>query len=301
MSCYLCLKGGIQMRKNRVFAVIAAALLLTACAGQQPETTLPAPTETEAVLFDGRSPWDFTWEEFERMQPGEQMAFQASFGSTEAFEQWRLSAMPERIEIPWENGGKEPAAYTLDEFDALSGTLQVLFENSFPSRSDFEAWRQNAQYDKYDVPWADGGKAPADYTWAEFEALTAEQQILFQNSFDSIEAFDRWLTAAQEDTTEVDLGDRELDEITWEEFEAMSAQEQMAFQNAFESLEDFDRWLRQAQSGSSDLPWDNGGKQPEEYTWAEFEALAPDLQIIFQSSFATEDGFEQWLMANMPQ
>lgn len=292
------------MKKLKFFVLLAVpVLLLAACGSSQPETTLPETTQTEGTEAAVRSPWDYTWEEYEQMSLSDQFVFQASFASAAEFEQWCLRVMPDRIEIPWENGGKEPAEYTLDEFDALDSTLQILFENSFGSRADFEEWLHTAQYDKYEIPWADGGKTPAEYTLEEFEALTAEQQIIFQNSFESIEEFDRWLQQAQPAETfpDFETGDKSLFDYTWEEFEAMSAGEQMAFQNSFESIEEFDRWLQQAQGGSSDLPWDNSGKRPEDYTWAEFEALSPDLQIIFQSSFAQEDGFEKWLMENMPQ
>ena len=44
----------------------------------------------------------------------------------------------------------------------------------------------------------------------------------------------------------------------------------------------------------SDLPWDNGGKQPLEYTWEEFEALSMERQIAFQFAMGFEE-FEAWL------
>ena len=39
-------------------------------------------------------------------------------------------------------------------------------------------------------PWEDGGKQPNQYTWKEFEELTAAQQIAFQNTFESEEEFE---------------------------------------------------------------------------------------------------------------
>lgn len=281
---------------------LALVLLLSACGNGQAESTGPS-AATGVTEFGGKSAWDYSWEEFENMSPADQMHFQQSFGSLEDFDRWRLSVQVSRIDIPWENGGKQPAEYTLEEYDALSDTLRVLFENSFASRSDFEAWMLAAQYEQIGAPWAENGKEPGDYTWAEFEALTAEQQILFQNSFDSMDDFDRWLQASQPDETipTIEQGEKSLWDYTWEEFEAMSPGEQMAFQNSFESLEDFDRWLQEAQMSTDELPWVRDGRRPEDYTWAEFEALSPEHQFIFQSSFETEDGFEKWLEANIPQ
>ena len=85
-------------------------------------------------------------------------------------------------------------------------------------------------------PWENGGKQPVEYTYEEFLALTPGQQMAFQNSFGSLEAFDEWLQNAQGMVTE-------------------------------------------------ELPWENGGKQPSEFTYAEFEALSPAQQIAFQKSF----------------
>lgn len=42
-------------------------------------------------------------------------------------------------------------------------------------------------------------------------------------------------------------------------------------------------------------PWDqSGAKQPEDYTWAEFEALTGPQQIAFQNELGA-DGFENWM------
>ena len=43
-----------------------------------------------------------------------------------------------------------------------------------------------------------------------------------------------------------------------------------------------------------DLPWDNGGKQPLDYTWEEFVALSMEHQIAFQFAMGFEE-FEAWL------
>lgn len=42
-------------------------------------------------------------------------------------------------------------------------------------------------------------------------------------------------------------------------------------------------------------PWEDGGKEPTEYTYAEFEALHPAHQIAFQEWFGDLDEFDEWL------
>ena len=46
---------------------------------------------------------------------------------------------------------------------------------------------------------AETSKAPQEYTYTEFEGMSPEQQIEFQNSFASMEAFDEWLQKAKRD------------------------------------------------------------------------------------------------------
>ena len=224
---------------------------------------------------------------------------------------------------PWITGGKQPDRYTWAEYEALSQNQQLAFINWFPSDKEFEAWMEealkNAGYepggDMSDQetptepnPWeAAGAKQPADYTWAEFEALTAGQQIAFQNSFASTGAFDKWLQKAQSGQSGTSqpnpweaAGAKQPADYTWAEFEALTVAQQMAFQNSFASPEAFDKWLQKAQSGQSGTspanPWEAAGaKQPANYTWAEFEALTAGQQIAFQNSFASPEAFDEWL------
>lgn len=83
-------------------------------------------------------------------------------------------------------------------------------------------------------------------------------------------------------------------EYTWAEFEALSPVLQIKFQKEFEG-DGFEKWMESVTEEKTELPWENGGKRPEEYTWEEFEALSPALQIKFQSAFEEQDGFDSWL------
>ncbi len=99
--------------------------------------------------------------------------------------------------LPWENGGKAPAAYTWDEFNALSAVQQEAFVESFGSAEAFNKWEQRITGGSYQpssepIPWENGGKAPDEYTWAEFSELSAELQEAFAESFESAEAFEAW-------------------------------------------------------------------------------------------------------------
>lgn len=86
---------------------------------------------------------------------------------------------------------------------------------------------------------------------------------------------------------------------TWEEFLALSPELQIAFQGAFGSEESFEDWLSRTQPTNpeqSGYPWDQpGAKRLEDYTWEEFLALSPELQIAFQNSFSSTGALEEWL------
>ncbi len=283
---------------------------------EEPDMNAPDNDQPEQLPWEngGKQPSEYTWAEFEALTAGQQMAFQNSFGNIEAFDAWMQKAQGnESVEtdLPWENGGKQPADYTWAEFEALTAAQQMAFQNSFGNVEAFDAWLQKTQGSESvetDLPWENGGKRPTDYTWAEFEALTAGQQMAFQNSFGSVEAFDSWLQKAQgSESVETDLpwenGGKQPAEYTWAEFEALTAGQQMAFQKSFGNIEAFDAWLQKAQESESEkieLPWENGGKQPAEYTWAEFEALTAGQQMAFQNSFGNIENFDKWLTAKQP-
>ena len=101
-------------------------------------------------------------------------------------------ATPDSVVSPWENGGKQPKDYTYEEFDALSAEQQLEFQESFKSTDEFNEWLNKAQWVAVEVPWENGGKQPEDYTWEEFEALSDEQQMAFQNSFEDNKDFENW-------------------------------------------------------------------------------------------------------------
>ena len=48
-----------------------------------------------------------------------------------------------------------------------------------------------------ELPWENGGKAPEEYNWEEFNKLTGPQQIKFQNSFEKYEDFEKWIEKAR--------------------------------------------------------------------------------------------------------
>ena len=59
-------------------------------------------------------------------------------------------------------------------------------------------------------------------------------------------------------------------------------------------MDGFNEWLENIQPEER-YPWDDpGAKQPEDYTWAEFEALTADQQMVFQKHLG-EAGFAAWL------
>lgn len=44
----------------------------------------------------------------------------------------------------------------------------------------------------------------------------------------------------------------------------------------------------------SNYPWENGGKQPEEYLYSEYLALSAEQQSAFSNTFESADAFTTW-------
>lgn len=188
-----------------------------------------------------------------------------------------------------------------------------------PGEMDPEETEQEEEVVDIDLPWEDSGKQPEEYTWEDFEALDAGQQIAFQDAFTEEDGFDQWLQKNEPvpDSEEIKMecpwenGGKQPEEYTWEEFTALDGELQILFQSSFKDTDGFAKWLEvhepqsdtaEASDAEITCPWDvPGAKQPEAYTWEEFNALEGGLQILFQSSFAEEDGFDKWLSENEPQ
>ncbi len=151
------------------------------------DTEIESPWEEEGA----KQPSDYTKEEYDALSKDEQKAFQESFGKEEKFEEWMDEAV---TGSPESEAFKQPTDYTWEEFEALSGEEQIKFQRSFENIEEFEKWMNEAQSVKIEVPWEKkDAKQPSEYTWEEFEALSAGEQIEFQKSFENTDDFDKWL------------------------------------------------------------------------------------------------------------
>lgn len=249
----------------------------------------------------GKHPSEYTWEEYEALDALQQDAFFESFDSAAEFDKWMRKATGAGL-LPWEeDGAKQPSEYTWEEYEDLSETEKNAFFESFDDIIDFDAWLTDAQVNAK-LPWEKGGKQPDEYTWAEYEALSAFEQDAFFESFDSAEDFERWMNKVTGNgyLPWEENGTKQPDEYTWEEYEALSETAKKAFIESFRDMADFDAWLMDAQANAK-LPWENGGKQPSEYTWDEYEALNGFQQDAFFESFDSVEDYEEWYEQNKPQ
>lgn len=255
-----------------------------------------------------KQPADYTWEEYNALTAVQQMAFQKHLGNKN-FDVWLNKVQSKPVTNPWDvPGAKQPQDYTLKEFNTLTEAQQMAFQTKLGAKG-FEAWLNKVQ-EKPDAdpaanPWDKAGaKQPADYTWGEFEALTAAQQMAFQTKLGD-KGFEAWLNKVQGKPSADSAsnpwdapGAKQPEDYTWEEFEALTAAQQIAFQNHLGNR-GFEAWLNSVQGNPtvtpSANPWDKpGAKQPEDYTWEEFEALTAAQQMAFQE-YLGEKGFEAWL------
>ena len=314
-----------------ILALMVGFLIASEVSQKDNQEMNPGNTGNKMTLLpwekpSAKKPADYTWEEFRNLSGEEQIAFQKAFFSDDEFEAWMEREQPTdsaetmlRREYPWEKpGAKQPVDYTWEEFLNLSGEEQLAFQNTFASNAEFEAWmecvnptesEESTQPTEY--PWEKpGAKKPKDYTWEEFQNLTGEEQLAFQKTFDSDSAFEAWMehvlpTESVENTQPKQYpwekpGAKKPEEYSWEEFQELTGEEQIAFQKYFSSEAEFEAWMKRAQSTNSKesakYPWDEpGAKQPEDYTWEEFEALTAEQQMAFQNYLGPE-AFEAWLI-----
>ena len=255
-----------------------------------------------------KAPSSYTWEEYQAMDPEEKDALYERFDSAEDFEAWMESVQPKETEpdFHWDEPGKKPDAYTYEEYQALTSEQKEAFYQWFGSVEGFESWLNKAQAEvptTQPITWDEQGKQPDEYTWAEYQAMPPEEQDAFFLWFDSKEAFEAWMNAvkpAEENPSEPawDLPGKTPEEYTWSEYLALSPEKQDAFYLWFDSLQAFEAWMasvKPAETDPSTEGWNKPGKQPDEYTWEEYQALTPEEQDLFFLWFETIDAFETWM------
>lgn len=253
----------------------------------------------------------YTWEEYQALSLEEQDAFFQQFGSEEAFEEWMEMAQTEESEIlvsNWDKSGKDPDGYTWEEYQALSNEEQDAFFLWFDTENAFEAWMATVKPEEstpLDLTWDKPGKKPDAYTWEEYQALSAEEQEVFYQWFDSETDYEAWLECAKPDENAMPILDwneakKNPDMYTWEEYQALSYEEQDAFFLWFDTEEAFEAWMTAVKPEESEptaASWDKMGKIPNEYTWEEYQALSLEEQDAFYLWFGSIEAFEAWMTA----
>ena len=77
-------------------------------------------------------------------------------------------------------------------------------------------------------------KAPNEYTWEEYQALSLEEKDAFYLRFDSKSAFEEWVEFVKPVEKEPDIlkwneSDKLPNEYTWEEYQSLSLEKKDAF------------------------------------------------------------------------
>ena len=305
------------------------------------ESVKPTETTTPVLSWDkpGKKPNAYTWEEYAALSREDQEAFFLWFDSVDAFEQWMESVKPvdttdtvpteapttepEETQKPTDPSkptqptkpteptkpdgfSKLPSKYTWAEYQALSPEKQEIFFQWFGSVEAFEQWMESvkpAETEPQGPTWNKPGKKPNEYTWAEYEALSREDQDAFFQWFDSTAAFEQWMESAKPAETEPttptwNKPGKKPNEYTWAEYEALTMQEQDAFFLWFGSIDAFERWMNAVKPTEDTTPdddWVDAAKQPNEYTWEEYQALSPEEKDAFFLWFGSVEAFESWM------
>ena len=230
--------------------------------------------------------------------------------------------------------------YTWDEYCSLPADEQVLFPDRFPSMEAFNAWYDRvspagpSQTTPQTTPGTQQtapagpvidlqGKRPEELTWKEYESLTPEQQAIFPDLFESMDAFYAWMDKAQPSqttppatttsapptttpaVTTPGAGGKAPQDYTWEEYTALPIEEQATFPDLFESMDAFYAWMDKAQKEAQDPGFDTdidlNGKKPEDFTWDDYMALTVEQQMLFPDLFESMDAFNAWYQRVEPK
>ena len=295
------------MKSKKILIAILSGILVILCAVALFLTLRQ--NRKFALANAGHMQGTYSWDEYQALSPEDQDAYFQLFDSVEAFEAWMNAVKPAddaELEFVWNKTGKDPDAYTWDEYQALDFKEQEAFYQWFDSQQTFEAWMKSAKPDETtepDAKWDKPGKEPSAYTWEEYQALDFKEQEAFYQWFDSQQAFEAWMKSAKPDATtepvaKWDKAGKKPNAYTWEEYQALSAIEQEAFYQWFGSPKAFEAWMKSVkpdETTESVAKWDKAGKKPSAYTWEEYQALSPMEQDAFFSWFASVEAFEAWM------
>lgn len=202
--------------------------------------------------------------------------------------------------------------YSWEYYQSLTLEEQDEFFQSFESEEAFEEWMNQVNPDTdamIGLTWKKSGKKPDAYTWDEYQNLNREEKEAFFRWFKSEEAFEEWMnkTKPNDAVAEVlawDPSRKSPKEHTWAEYQALSIGEQESFFQWFDSADAFEEWMNQVKPEDESLPdlvWDNPDKQPNEYTWEEYQALSFEEQDGFFQWFESIEAFEEWMNQVKPE
>ena len=251
----------------------------------------------------------YSWEEYQALSLEDQDAYFQTFDSVESFEAWMEAVKPTEsamLDLVWDKPEKNPDAYTWEEYQMLDAREKDAFYRWFASEKAFEEWLESvkpAESTEPTVKWDKSGKDPDAYTWEEYQALSPKEQDAFYQWFGSVDAFEVWMEAVKPaETTEPvakwNKSGKNPDAYTWEEYQALSPKEQDAFYQWFGSVDAFEAWMKAAkptQNTETAIKWDKPGKNPDAYTWEEYQTLSPAEQDAFFMWFESVDAFEAWM------
>ena len=271
------------------------------------EETEPTPIWNKT----GKTPDEYTWEEYQKLDKKDQIAFFLWFGDADQFEKWVESVKTEETAEPfpsWNKLGKPPNEYTWEEYQMLSLREQDAFYLWFGSVDSFEQWRDSVKPSEETEPtptWNKPGKTPDEYTWEEYQKLDKKDQDAFSLWFGAADQFEKWVESVKpEETTEPlpswNKPGKPPNEYTWEEYQMLSLQEQDAFYLWFGSVDRFEQWRDSVKPSETTEPtptWNKPGKTPDEYTWEEYQKLSPEEQDAFFMWFENVTAFEAWMEA----
>ena len=85
---------------------------------------------------------------------------------------------------------------------------------------------------------------------------------------------------------------------TWEQYQALTPEEKMMFPDYFENMDEYNVWYESVaptgDEGANIPKVDLAGKNPEDFTWEDYQKLSIEEKMIFPDYFDSFEAYQKW-------
>lgn len=210
-----------------------------------------------------------------------------------------------------------PAGYTWEQYQEMTSEEKLAFQKSFGDMDEYKKWYEDQQASNEDenvlLRLDLNERNPEDYTWEEYQELTPEEKAVFPDCFKDMNAYNEWYDKNKEDNEDkeefesdeaedssvsIDLNGKNPKDYTWEEYQKLAPEEKAVFPDCFKDMNAYNEWYEKNKEETVgedfSVSIDLNGRNPEDYTWEQYQALTQDEKAIFPDYFENMEAYKTW-------